>query len=148
MLVPLTPTTSNIDELNTEAALKIGWASFARLGEITYKKGDEKAAKTLKQEDITLATDHAIVRLRQSKADIDRLGVNIYLAATYDHLCPVRVLYILIRHDPQSSLSPLFRLRKGGFAKATLIQLIRARLTRAGISPEQYFGYSLRRGAA
>jgi integrase len=119
-----------------------------RLGEITYRKEDATADKTVKRGDVSLQADHAVLRLRHSKTDVEKKGVDILLAATNDDLCPVEALRSLFGTDPQPDTSPLFRLQRGGFPKNYLIDRIRVRLRAAGIDPTYYSGHSLRRRAA
>jgi hypothetical protein len=147
-LVPASSAPEPPDDLNVSAALRVGWAAMIRLGEITYGKGGAIADKTVKRGDVSLRTDHAILRLRHSKTDVEKRGVDILLAATNDDLCPVEALRSLLGSDPQPDTSPLFRLQRGGFPKSYLVDRIRARLRTAGIDPTCYSGHSLRRGAA
>ena len=147
-MIPVPPPFESLDETNVSAALRVGWAAMARLGEITYKKKDAAADKTVKRGDVTFQDGYAVLRLRHSKTDVEKEGVEILLAATSDHLCPVEALKTLFRKDPQPDSAPLFRLRHEGFPKAYLIDKIRLRLRAAGIDPASYSGHSLRKGAA
>jgi integrase len=143
------PSSSELpDDANVSAALRVGWAAITRLGEITYGRGEATADKIIKRGDVSLRTDHAVLRLRHSKSDVEKKGVDILLAATNDDLCPVEALRSLFGTDPLPDTSPLFRLQRGGFPKSYLTDKIRSRLRAAGIDPTSYSGHSLRRGAA
>ena len=121
---------------------------MTRLDEITYGRGEATADKTVKKEDVSLRTDHAVFRLRYNKSDVEKKSVDILLVAINDDLCLIEALRSLFETDPLPDTSPLFRLQRGGFSKNYLTDKIRFRLRAAGIDPINYSGYSLRRGAA
>jgi integrase len=147
-LVPAPSSPESPDDKNVSAALRVGWAAMVRLGEIIYGKREATADKTVRRGDVSLRTNYAVLRLRHSKTDIEKKGVDILLAVTDDDLCPVEALRSLFGADPQPDTAPLFRLQRGGFPKGYLVDRIRSRLRAAGINPTNYSGYSLRRGAA
>jgi hypothetical protein len=94
-MIPTLSSPELLDEVNVSAALRIGWAAMARLGKITYKRQDIIADKIIKRGDVSLRNKHAVLRLRHSKTDIKKRGIDILLAATDDELYPVRALEIL-----------------------------------------------------
>ena len=89
----------------------------------------------------------AILRLKRSKTDVDHKGVQIMLAATNNHTCPVRALRHLFQTDIQLPQAPLFRVGTA-FTKQTVITILRKRLIAAEIPDPGYSGHSFRRGAA
>ena len=64
------------DDFNIDAAFKIAWAGFLRLGEITYSPFDLKKSSFINlkvtQSDARFAEDdqYAVLRLKGSKTDI------------------------------------------------------------------------------
>jgi hypothetical protein len=88
------------------------------------------------------------LRLKASKTDQTRIGVDIYVGRTHNCLCPVVAMlrYLAVRGVDNG---PLFRMADGTtLTKAVLVQKVRGALTRAGIDPTHYAGHSFRIGAA
>jgi integrase len=145
-----------INNLNFDTAIKLAFAGFMRTAEITYEAKDLENAKVfehtkLQRRDVTFAEndEHAIVRLRSSKADYEHKGVEIVVAKTGDHTCPVSALRALVTLDPQPPKSPLFRTHSGPFSRAKFITEMRRRLKTKGYTEwKSYSGHSPRRGAA
>lgn len=115
------PPPTSIEDFNTDAAFKIAWAGFPRMGEITYtaaqaKKTSFSSIKATRS-DISFAEDdeYAVLRLKRSKTDIEHSGVQMILAATGEPTCPVIALCRLFAVDPQPPNEPLFRLGSGAF---------------------------------
>lgn len=75
-------------DLNIDTALKVAWAGFMRIGELTYTAADAKKAtfsKTgLTRSEISFAESdqYAILCIKRSKTDTEHTGVQIILAAT------------------------------------------------------------------
>ena len=76
----------SIEDLNIDTAFKVAWAGFLRMGEFTYTDAESQArtfADTkLTRSDITFSEgdQHAILRLKRSKTDVNHTGVEIILA--------------------------------------------------------------------
>ena len=88
------------------------------------------------------------IRLKTSKTDPLRKGVDVFVGATGKDLCPVRamVYYLSLRG---TSLGFLFRYMNGKpLTKDKLVSKMRAILTNAGIDSSKYAGHSFRIGAA
>ncbi len=109
--------TKSLEDWNIDAAFKIAWARFLRLGEITYMASELKKKSTFVEthatrSDILFAEgdQYAMLRLKQSKTDVDHSGVQIMFAATGKSTCPVAALRKLFQTDPQPANAPLFRL--------------------------------------
>lgn len=147
----------SIEELNIDTAFKVAWAGFLRMGEFTYTGAEAKANTfintKLTRSDITFSDrdQHAILRLKRSKTDLNHSGVEIILAATYDKNCPVKALRALFTQDPQPRTAPLFRLTKGNtaFSRKPVLEILQHRLQLHNIAtPKLYTGHSFRKRAA
>lgn len=147
------PPTSTEDH-NLDTAFKLSWAGFLRLGEITYTHAELNkptfASTRVTRSDISFAENdlYATLRLKRSKTDTERTGVQIVLAATGEPTCPVASLRCLFSVDPQPPNAPLFRLSSGSFDRQSVILILRQRLTQAGISEAGFSGISFRKGGA
>lgn len=100
--------------------------------------------------DITFGrrSQYVIVRLKRSKTDWERKGVEFIVASSQDDLCPVAALKNLFRMDPQPRNAPLFRFTPNPLTKLDFVAVLRTRLRTAGIDSSNYVGHSLRLGAA
>ena len=152
ILSKITPPPTSRNDYHIDAAFKLAFAGFLRMGEFTHTHAKEITpsfkATGLTRSDLTLSTDHAIVRLKRSKTDKMHQGVNILVASTGDSNCPVQALKDLLQTDPQPPSVPLFRLEEGGFPREALIKVLKSRLQTAGIPSSHYSGHSFRKGAA
>ena len=152
ILLKITPTLTTRDEQQVDAAFKLAFTGFLRMGEFTHAKAKEKNSTTfvttsLTRSDITIAADHAIIRLKRSKTDKTHQGVSILVASIGDSCCPVQALKDLIQSDPQPPTAPLFRFDGGGFLHDIVIKILKTRLQTANILGK-FNGHSFRRGAA
>ncbi len=88
------------------------------------------------------------LRLKASKSDPFRIGVEVVLGRTANHLCPVSALlaYLVVRGNNPCFL---FQFANGSlFIKPRFIANIRQLLGAEGIDPSRYAGHSFRIGAA
>ncbi len=88
------------------------------------------------------------IRIKASKMDLFRKGVNIFLARTGNRLCPVAALvaYLAIRGQTPG---PLFRFAAGSFlTRDAFVREVRKALTEADLKCSSYAGHSFRIGAA
>ncbi len=88
------------------------------------------------------------IRLKASKTDQMRAGVDIYVGRTYNSLCPVVAMlrYLAVRGFDNG---PLFRLEDGTpLSRSGLVERLRGALSRAGVDPTRYSSHSFRIGAA
>lgn len=144
----------SVDDCNIDTAFKIAWAGFLRLGEITYTSAELKKANFVDthatRSDVSFAegNQHAVLRLKRSKTDIEHSGVQIILAATGENTCPVAALRQLFLIDPQPSNAPLFRLNSGSFSRQGVVAALKKKLIQAGIKETEFSGHSFRKGAA
>ena len=101
-----------IDTINFFTALKVAYAGFMRLGEITYPNNATAlqlvAGRYILHSDVAILSDHATLHLCHSKADRKNKGVYIPLARTGNFTCPVTALEQLFATDPQPIDAPLF----------------------------------------
>lgn len=125
---------ADINELNLHTALKVAWAGFMRLREITYTVAEKNRPSFkdlhLTRSDITFSENdqYATLRLKRSKTDTNHSGVLIMLAATNSFSCPARALRTLFTHDPQPPSSPIFACNNSSFTRRYIIEQLRARL--------------------
>ena len=88
------------------------------------------------------------VRLKRSKTDQYGRGVEVWLGATSDELCPVQAIVDYARRRGRDP-GPFFRLEDGSpLTKGRFVERVRAAMRRAGIDTSGYSGHSFRIGAA
>ena len=126
---------------------------FLRAGEFTIPSSnayDPEVHLSLADVALDSHTAPSMVRLRikQSKTDPFRVGVDVFLGATHTEICPVRALiqFLAVRSpDP----GPLFLTHTGiPLTRAVLVKELQSALEKVGIPPSQYNGHSFRIGAA
>ena len=88
------------------------------------------------------------LRIKESKTDPFRQGINIFLGKTDIAICPVQaVIQYITVHSPNPG--PLFMLSEGTpRTRGYLVSLVQAALRRAGLDDSCYNGHSFRSGAA
>ena len=126
---------------------------FMRSGEITtptesaYDKGAH-----LSFSDVTVDSIHSPqmlrVRIKASKTDPFRIGVEIFLGRTENDLCPVTaVLAYMVKRG--SGPGPFFRFTSGAsLTRAKLVIEVKKALAAAGVDCSAYSGHSFRIGSA
>ncbi len=121
----------SMTDLNVDTASKVAWAGFMRMGELTYTAAEAKKATfaetSLTRSDISFAEgdQYAIVRLKQSKTDMEHTGVQIILAATGEPTWPVAALRRLFIQDPRPPNAPLFRLQSSAFSRQAVVNILK-----------------------
>ena len=88
------------------------------------------------------------VRVKQSKTDPFRVGVQVYLGATQSDVCPVKELleYIQVR---STDMGPLFVFQSGKMlSRQNLVRNLHEALVGEGIPASNYKGHSFIIGAA
>ena len=89
------------------------------------------------------------LRIKQSKTDPFRQGVNVYLGKTTTSLCPVDAIIRYIAHRTKLRPGPPFVTSTGTpLTWAYLVSNLKAALSRAGLDDSLYNGHSFRIGAA
>lgn len=131
----------------------MGFFGFLRAGEFTVRSPVEfNASSSLTLADVAVDQHDnpsvVRIRLKQSKTDPFRHGVDIFLGRTKADLCPVSALLAYIAVRPAVS-GPLFVFRDGSFlSRERLIIAVQAALEQAGVNARSYTGHSFRIGAA
>ena len=78
------------------------------------------------------------IRLKQSKTDPFRRGVNVFLGRTNADLCPVTAILAYVALRPQLE-GPLFVFQDGLFlTRDKLVEAVRLALQQAGKDPSNY----------
>ena len=88
------------------------------------------------------------IKIKQSKTDPFRRGVNLFVGRTGLDLCPVAALlsYLSVRG---SQPGPLFLFEDGRFlTRGRFVDAVRTALNSAGVDQQKYCGHSFRIGAA
>ena len=140
--------------LNVDTAFKLAWAGFMRMRELTYTAAEAKKATfaetSLTRLDISFAErdQYAILRLKRSKTDTEHTRVQIILSATDERTCPVAVLGRLFIQDSRSANAPLLRLQSAAFSRQGVVNIIKQRITAAGLPESNYSDQSFRKREA
>ena len=135
------------------AAAALCFFAFLRAGEMTvpsdtaYDQGahlsfEDVAADSLERAEVIR------VRIKASKTDPFRVGVDVFIGKTGDELCPVTAIltYMVARGGRQG---PLFVFRDGkSLTRPIFVGEVKAALGKAGIDHTGYSGHSFRSGAA
>ena len=88
------------------------------------------------------------IKIKQSKTDPFRRGVDLFVGRTGLDLCPVAALlsYLSVRG---SQPGPLFLFEDGRFlTRGRFVDAVRTALNSAGVDQQKYCGHSFRIGAA
>ena len=144
---------SNCDFVMLWAAYCVGFFGFLRAGEFTVRSAsdfDQSSSLTLQDVAVDQHTDPSVVqiRLKQSKTDPFRHGIDIFLGRTNTDLCPVSALLAYVAVRPPV-VGPLFVYHDGSFlTREKLVAAVRLALQQAGMDASKYSGHSFRIGAA
>lgn len=135
------------------AAAALCFFAFLRSGEITVPSDtafDDKAHLSFR--DVTtdsLKNPTTLkVRIKASKTDPFRVGVDVFVGRTDNVLCPVAAVltYMAVR-GPEPG--PLFTFKDGKpLTRARFVTQVRQALAAAGVNPKNHSGHSFRSGAA
>ena len=135
------------------AAATLCFFGFLRSGEITVPSDttyDEGAHLGFRDVAVDNLQDPKSVRVRikASKTDPFRMGVDVYVGKTGNQLCPVAAMlaYLIARG---AGPGPLFRFQDGKpLTRVRLVAKVREALAAAGVDHTPYSGHSFRSGAA
>ena len=144
---------TEFDHIMIWAASLVCFFGFLRSGEITIPSlSAYDPSVHLNRADIAVndPDNPTIIQLtiKKSKTDPFRQGVNIFLGATGNTLCPVTALlnYLAIRGNSEG---PLFHYKdQTPLTKNKFTSSFRDILNKAGLESTQYSGHSFRIGAA
>lgn len=143
----------SIDHRMLWAAVTLAFFGFMRAGELTTPSEnafDPLVHPTLEDVSVdeVLNPRSVKLRLKASKTDPFRRGVDIVVGTTGNKLCPVSAMlsYLAVRSKKSG---PLFQFANGGhLTKARFVGEVRKALTLTGLNPLNYAGHSFRIGAA
>ena len=142
-----------VDHVMMWAASATCFFGFFRAGEITVPTATEfDNAVHLAWGDVSVnsVTPPSMVRvfLKRSKTDQFGQGVEVFLGATGDELCPVATV-VSYSSRRGSASGPFFKFKNGSpLTKARFVDGVRSALSKAGVRSEGYTGHSFRIGAA
>jgi hypothetical protein len=141
------------DNLMLWAAVTLCFFGFMRSGEITVPTEtsyDEGAHLSFTDVTVDCIRNPQMlkVRIKASKTDPFRIGVDIFVGKTGNVLCPVSaVLAYMALRGPGPG--PLFQFRDGRpLTRTRLVQKVKEAISAAGINCAPYSGHSFRSGAA
>ena len=135
------------------AAASLCFFAFLRSGEITvpadgaYDEGAHLSFDDVAVDDLKKPSTLK-VRIKTSKTDPFRVGVDVYVGSTNDNLCPVTAVlaYMVARGKGPG---PFFRFHDGKpLTRARFVAGVREALAKAGVDNSAYSGHSFRSGAA
>ena len=119
------------------AACSLGFFGFLRAGEFTVRSArefDPAVSLTLDDVAVDRHDDPSLVkiRLKCSKTDPFRHGVDIFLGRTHRDLCPVSALLAYVAVRPAGT-GPLFIFKDGSFlTRERLVGAVQSALRQAG----------------
>ncbi len=135
------------------AACTLCFFGFFRSGEITIPaEGAFDPDAHLSFDDVMVDSVQAPqlvrVRLKSSKTDPFRKGVDVFVGRTGDDLCPVAaVLAYTVQRG--KGPGPFFRFQDGGpLTRQKLVTEVKRALEKSGVDSRAYAGHSFRSGAA
>ena len=137
-----------------ETACIVAFFAFLRCGEFTVMNTEKFDPVTnLCLSDIIFNFDHAILRLKQSKTDPFRKGIDIKLFKTDNIICPLTALrkFLEVRKFKFGikSSAPLYLTNKNeALTRQFFIDKLKIVLELCGFDPKLYNGHSFRSGAA
>ena len=143
----------SFDDIMVWAVCMIAFFGFFRAGELTVPSVctfDPAVHLSVKDVsfDARLNPTRCCIHLKSSKTDQCRKGVDVFVGATGNELCPVRALvaYLLRRGGGEGFL---FRYENGvPLTKDKFVSRTRTALEGAGLDAAKYAGHSFRIGAA
>ena len=119
------------------AACCLGYFAFLRAGEFTLQSnGQYNPEIHLSPADISVDSHQEPslmrIRLKQSKTDQQRVGVDLYVGRTFNNLCPVAAMlaYLVIRGQTDG---PLFSVNGRCLTRDMLVQWLRSTLAKSGV---------------
>ena len=135
------------------AACCVGFFGFLRAGEFTTPSREAYDASVhLSLSDVALDchTAPSVLRLRikASKTDPFRMGIDIFMGRTPSSVCPIKAMVSYLASRGQAP-GPLFLFQDSSvLSRPRLVSSVRACLSAAGFNENAYCGHSFRIGAA
>lgn len=144
---------SNPDTKLIWAACCLCFFAFLRVGEMTtpdtrsYDPGAHLCYADIALDDARKPS-FMRVRIKQSKTDPFRGGIDLFVGRTGSDLCPVAALLDFLRCRGPST-GPLFKFSSGQFlTRKRFVEIVRDALQRTDVDQRNYCGHSFRIGAA
>ena len=143
----------DFDNIMLWAACCLVFFAFLRAGEFTIQAGERFDPSThLTPQDIEvddLANPSMLkIRIKMSKTDQWREGVDLFVGKTENELCPVATILAFQVMRGQDD-TPLFKTKEGApLSRQMLVKLVKDTVSKAGIDCSRYNGHSFRIGAA
>ena len=135
------------------AAATTGFFGFLRAGEFTVPSSSAYDPQVhLSLADVSVdshsSPSQICLRIKQSKTDPFRIGVDVFLGSTGQSICPVLAMLSYLSVRP-STPGPLFITHTGSpLTRSLLVQHLHSALTDSGFDHSLYNGHSFRIGAA
>ncbi|CAC5412961.1 unnamed protein product [Mytilus coruscus] len=145
---------SKFTDLMLRTACIVAFYGFLRCDEFTVSKAAQFDPDiNLCIEDVVFHTDLVVLKLKQSKTDPFRKGINIQLHKLGQLICPYKTLleYIQVRKEfsPINQTDPLFiTIDKKPLERQYFLTYIKKVLDLCGFNSSHYNGHSFRIGAA
>ena len=143
----------DFDNIMLWAACCLAFFAFLRAGEFTVQAEEKFDPSThltprdIEVDDLSNPTMLKI-RIKKSKTDQWREGVDLYVGMTGNELCPVAAILAFMAVRGQDE-APLFKTKEGTpLSRQTLVKMVKDSLSKAGIDCARYNGHSFRIGAA
>lgn len=141
------------DNIMLWAACCLAFFAFLRASEFTVQAGEQFDPSThltprdVEVDDLTKPS-MLKVRIKRSKTDQWREGVDLFVGRTGNKLCPVAAILAFLAVRGQDD-TPLFKTKEGTpLSRQALVKMVKDTLTKAGIDCTRYNGHSFRIGAA
>jgi len=140
------------DDSLIKSCCTLGFFGFLRCGEFTIKDSFIEH-EHLCLSDVIVSKQKVVVKLKTSKTDPFREGVNIHIHATGNEVCPVSALqnYLVCREalSMANETAALFLTNDGlPLSRSTFIHKLKFVLGCLGLDDKRFNGHSLRIGAA
>lgn len=135
------------------AAVCLCFFGFFRSGQITQlTEGGYDQGTHLSPEDVSVDSltnpQMLKIRLKCSKTDPFRVGIDVFVGRTDGPLCPVAAMLGYLSYR-RSSPGLLFKFKDGRpLTRSSFVKAVRSALDAAGIDSSRYSGHSFRSGAA
>lgn len=144
---------NSVSNFLLETVCTIGFFGFLRCGEFTVDEGHEfDPFFNLCISDLVITSDYALLKLKVSKTDPFRQGINIKLFPTNDVICPYKIASTYVQSrilSNPNTQDPLFVDSCGkALSRNKYISALRHALCCCGYDSSKYSGHSLRQGAA
>ncbi|XP_052277466.1 uncharacterized protein LOC127876350 [Dreissena polymorpha] len=137
------------EDILMSCCCSVAFFAFLRCGEFTVNEKAPINYSTLRLEDIKVNEEFIILHLNQSKSDPFRKGIEIFVYATHNQVCPVAALKKYLKYRGHSNSDALFIMQNGSpLTRTKFISNLKHVLRSIGMDDSKYNGHSFRIGAA